>query len=246
MEVVRSSAIRPDRGQPCRTWSPCPERFSRSPLGGVFCGDLFQFVDANRDLDLLGELVCAPGHDARRKGGVGRLTTLAFSIFHTRPPHHCSVLDRSGNLGRLERQRAIGREGQPHLGKRRLEVGELDRQRPHDALETVIHFSEDPGHDLPHQDVGRRCDSRARTLQAAQSPTPTASYPQMQSTSMLPMLAPLCGPFVRLSVALEPRCLTIAGPLFRLLPAATLSQPAAKGCSWFYPNSTGHRPYVPR
>ena len=36
------------------------------------------------------------------------------------------------------------------LGARRLEVGELDRQRPHGALEIVIHFSEDPpGQDVP-------------------------------------------------------------------------------------------------
>ena len=29
------------------------------------------------------------------------------------------------------------------------EVGDLDRQRPHGAFEIVIHFSDDPGHDLP-------------------------------------------------------------------------------------------------
>ena len=61
-------------------------------------------------------------------------------------------LQRAGSqrqLVQVERLRAIGREGQPHLGKRRLEVGELDRQRPHGALEIVIHFSEDPGQDLP-------------------------------------------------------------------------------------------------
>ena len=34
--------------------------------------------------------------------------------------------------------------GAAETGKRRLEVGELDRQRPHGALEIVIHFSEDP------------------------------------------------------------------------------------------------------
>jgi hypothetical protein len=65
--------------------------------------------------------------------------------------NRCRVNSGSVQIGALrqrirqiERLRAIGREGQPHLGKRRLEVGEFDRQRPHGALEIVIHFSEDP------------------------------------------------------------------------------------------------------
>ena len=71
-------------------------------------------------------------------------------------------------LGQLERLRAIGGEGQPHLRKRRLEVGELDRQREHGALEIVIHFSEDLGQDLPIEplllgdgDVDQRLNNNA-------------------------------------------------------------------------------------
>jgi hypothetical protein len=98
--------------------------------------DRFPFSYQNkpcRFLNSVAILVAIPS----RADDCARATAFARSACQFRPARFGSGFGRSSAC-------VIGREGQPHLGKRRLEVGELDRQRPHGTLEIVNYFSEDP------------------------------------------------------------------------------------------------------
>jgi hypothetical protein len=74
--------------------------------------------------------------------------------------NHCSALGRFGNGGKSSAcVRSVAKANRTSASVA-LRSARLDRQRPHGALEIVIHSSEDLGHDLPIEPPFRGVDQR--------------------------------------------------------------------------------------